>query len=115
MNCPPGKTIRKAYTAKLAGKTVRVGKSCVGYRVRSKSKVRIGPLQRGTLTTEGYHSVAPTEVRHEALSTAVEKYGPTPIFRKLNAVATLNKRSNPTKSKTFRRDRNWVKKLFMSN
>ena len=80
---------------------------------KSKSRVRIGPLRKGTLRKHGYSTSRTVASRHNALSKAVRSEGALPIFRKLNAVATLNKNRSPATSKKFLADRNWVKRTYM--
>ena len=60
---------------------------------------RIGPLKKGTLM--GYTAKGKTTTRRNTL-------------RKLNAVSVYTKRTAPKTSRTFRRDRNWVRKTFLS-
>ena len=71
----------------------------------------IGKLRKGDLTNIGYHASKTRTARHRALNKAVRKYGPLSTFRKLNAVMVYSKKSS--KSKTFKKDRNWIKKKFM--
>lgn len=71
----------------------------------------IGKLRKGDLITLGYHVSKTETARHRALNKAVRKYGPLSTFRKLNAVMIYSKESS--KSKTFKKDRNWIKKKFM--
>ena len=71
----------------------------------------IGPLKKGTLM--GYDTSKSMRTRRRTLRKVVAKSGPISTFRKLNAVATYTKRTAPARSKTFRRDRNWVRKTFM--
>jgi hypothetical protein len=73
----------------------------------------IGPLRSGDLTKFGYSSKASKTKRHSALARALHSYSPLTLFRKLQAVTTLNKRRSKGRSKTFRADRNWVRKTFM--
>ena len=73
----------------------------------------IGELQEGTLSKFGYSTKAKLTRRHSAIHKAVQSEGPLPIFRKLNAVATLTKRTSRKTSRRFLKDRNWVRKNFM--
>jgi hypothetical protein len=70
----------------------------------------IGKLKKGQLM--GYHATDRSTTRHRKLRKTVRKYGALSTFRKLNAIATLSKNTTP-KSKTFKADRNWIKKTFM--
>jgi hypothetical protein len=74
----------------------------------------IGPLHHGDLSKRGYSVKKGKTARHRALKKVVRDEGPLSTFRKLNAVATYTKNESPSKSKTFKRDRNWIKKTFMN-
>jgi len=69
-------------------------------------------LVRGTLRDLGYSIHLPERERREILKKAVKRYGGLSVFRKLNAVATLQKRTNPTIARKFKRDAEWVKRMF---
>jgi hypothetical protein len=112
-----GKILRKGYYATRRGKRVymrptpmvdrgETGKWTAVHKTRG-----IGPLKKGTLL--GYNSTASTTARRSTLKNVVRKYGPLSTFRKLNAVAIYTRRTAPSKSKTLKTDRNWVKKNFM--
>jgi len=73
----------------------------------------IGALKEGKLVKVGYSATKSKTARHGALKKAVKRYGALSTFRKLNAVATYTKRSSKGRSRTFKADRNWVKKSFM--
>jgi hypothetical protein len=73
----------------------------------------IGPLKKGDLSQYGYASDKPMEARHKAVAKAVKKYGPTPVFRKLNAIYVYNKNSDTVRSEKFKKDRDYVKKSFL--
>jgi hypothetical protein len=99
-------------------KTLRAGSSLIPDlgaigRLFSPSRPGIGPMKKGELTRYGYKSSAPRTVRRNALRKAVQTYGATSTFRKVNALETLTKNTAPSRSKTYRADRNWVRKTFM--
>ena len=73
----------------------------------------IGQLKQGALSRFGYSSTSKPESRHKSLRKAVRKYGPLSTFRKLQAISIYTKRTSKGKSKTYKADRNWVKKTFM--
>ena len=79
----------------------------------SKHGPGIGPLKEGSLTKFGYGPTKAPATRHRAIRKAVQSYGPLSTFRKLNAVAVYTKRTSRGKSKTYKADRNWVKRTFM--
>lgn len=75
----------------------------------------IGPLHHGDLTSRGYSASKSKTARRSALRRVVKAEGPLKAFRQLNAVAVYDKRSAPSKAKTFKADRNWVRKTFMKS
>lgn len=75
----------------------------------------IGTMRKGDLSSRGYSVAKGKTARHRALRKTVKALGPLSTFHKLNAVAVLTKRSSKGKSKTFKADRNWVKKTFMKS
>ena len=83
------------------------------FRQKHHSK-GIGMLEKGDLSKKGYSVKKGKTARHRALKKVVRAEGPLSTFRKLNAVSTYTKNTSPSKSKTFKRDRNWVKKTFMN-
>ena len=83
-------------------------------KVRSNKNV-IGPLKKNELVNLGYSTKKSAVARHRALNKSVKKYGALKTFRKLNAVATLNKNRAPSVSKVMLTDRNWVRKTHMKS
>lgn len=75
----------------------------------------IGSLKSGDLELFGYSHVATLSVeeRHRSLSAAVKQYGALTVWRKLNAISVLTRRTNPNVSAIFLEDRNWIKSTFM--
>lgn len=112
--CPPGKVLRRGYIATRKKKTFigRLLKRGTMYRVKDACVAGIGPLKKGELTATGYDATASASERHAAIAKAVGAYGRLSTLRKLNAVAVLTKRTSPTRAKTFKADRNWVKKTY---
>ena len=111
-----GKILRKGYYATRRGTKFYVRSSPMVDRGESgkwtavhKSR-GIGPLKKGTLL--GYSSSASIPTRRSTLKNVVRKYGPLSTFRKLNAVSIYTRRTAPSKSKTLKADRNWVKKTY---
>ena len=117
--CPAGQIARKGYTATRKRKTIlgRMFKRGTTYRVKSTcikdaNAPVIGELKTGSLTDLGYSTADSVTTRHASLTKAVKKYGHLSTFRKLNAASVLTKNTLPTKSKTMKSDRNWVKKTY---
>ena len=122
--CPPGKIRREGYTATRKkksfigrllkrGTTYRVKPTCVKDRGAKRiGPAVIGPLKKGDLTSKGYAATDSASQRHAALAQAVGAYGRLSTLRKLNAIAVLNKTTSPSRAKTFKTDRDWVKKTY---
>jgi hypothetical protein len=62
----------------------------------------------------GYAIDLPAANRQKALSKAVKRYGALSVFRKLNALAVLNKNRNKANAKVYKQDRDFVKSKFMA-
>jgi len=112
VKCSKGKKCGKACIPKKS-KCKKKSRSKRSYKKsRSRSKNVIGPLNKNKLRQYGYSTSLPVSERRASLRKAVKAYGWLSVFRKLNAVATLNKNRSPTSSKKFLADRNWIKKTF---
>jgi hypothetical protein len=137
--CPPGQIARKAYVRRLssiiakrgfkkhtrAGKTIRVypratstfvPASCVK-DLGKKGKLpegapKIGPLRKGELSKHGYSYKASETGRKDALRKAIGEFGALSTYRKLDAVAKLTERTNPTAAKIFKHDRDWIQTQY---
>jgi len=81
---------------------------------QTRRKGRIGTLKKGLLIKFGYQNVTQLslEQRHLALTKAIRVYGALSVFRKLNAVYVYNRKTNPSHSKIFKTDRDWVRLQF---
>ena len=131
-NCPPGMIRRKQYTRRYStavrnkgftvkrsnGKTYHVRPKASNMLVESsciknvgapgKGPKLFGPLRKGELAKHGYSFRRSEAERHAALKKAVNDYGATGVFRKLNAVAKLTKRASPKAANIFAKDREWI-------
>lgn len=116
--CPDGKIRRVGYTRRNG---VRVKSSCVkdmgavGRWQTVKRMAGIGPLKHGHLKNLGYDATTSANKRHQAIDKAVKRYGKVSTLRKLNAIATYTKRTNPSRSKTYRTDMHYVQKMKGGN
>ena len=111
-----GRTIRRrGYTTKrgVRVRASRVRDMGAPGKWAEKHGPGIGPLKEGRLVKVGYMATKSKTARHGALKKAVKRYGALSTFRKLNAASTYTKRTSKGHSKTFKADRNWVKKTFM--
>lgn len=136
--CPPGKVERRGYVRKFADDVIQRGytvKRATGkiYRVHPKKegvyvkpscvkdrglpgKVNpgqgVGALHRGELKKHGYVFEHSQESRHSALKKAVKEFGALGVFRKLDIVAKLSKRTVPAAARVFKADRDWIRREF---
>ena len=110
-----GRIRRKAYTTKRGVHVKSRMVRDMGARGKwsDTHSDGIGPLKKGELSKRGYSVTLSKPSRHRALRKTVRALGPLSTFRKLNAIATYTKRTSRGKSRTFKADRNWVKKTFM--
>lgn len=80
--------------------------------MESKTRIKIKHDEKHSLHTFGYSSKLKAADRREKLGKAVKKKGYLPIMRRVNAIAIVNRNRNPTASKKFRADVEWLKKKF---
>ena len=130
--CPDGYTYRKGYTRKLAQTILNEGYTVQRKRGRNqknqmytakprqaeitvppscaknKSNSGKGILRKGTLIKYGYSFKLADSQRHKALLSAIEAYGKTSVYNRLNTVAALAKKSQPNVASIFLKDRDWV-------
>jgi hypothetical protein len=133
--CPPGMILRapykrqfrntvrrEGYLRKVSGRTVRVHPTkagtlveatCIKDRGLPGKQMGFAPLRKGELIQFGYSFRLPDEARHKALQKAIKKFSPLGVFRKLDAVAKLSKRTVPEASRVFANDRDWVKQHYI--
>lgn len=136
VTCPEGMIMRKGYVRHFrntvrregyqqvrSGKVIRVKPiardiyvkpGCIKNRGKLGRGVEagespIGPLRQGELKKHGYSTDLPVVERHEALNKAMREFGALGVFRKLDAVAKLTKRTAPEASRKFTADRDWVR------
>lgn len=80
-----------------------------------KGKKLIGKLNKGTLSSLGYHANVSSSKRHLALKKAVKKYKYSTVVHKLNAVKILTKNTNPKISNIFGQDIKWLQSYSRNN
>lgn len=133
--CPQGYILRKGYTRKYRGsvaqsgftvrrkgklytvrpstRSIHVAASCIKDRglpgKGPSSGKSFAKLRKGDLIKYGYQYRLSDALRHRALKKAIDQYGATSVFHKLDAVAKLSKRTAPDASNIFSRDRSWVR------
>jgi Family of unknown function (DUF5771) len=125
--------IRSGYTVRRSRKTITVrrkdGKTYKYVRKASTSRVKpvpipdvgaagkgpkvIGPLKKGMLTQYGYHPVEAMSNRHKSLAQAISKgEKPLAVFRRLQAISILTKRTVPRASRIYKQDAGWVRRSY---
>lgn len=116
--CPIGKIRRSAYTRKsytrkdgTRVKKTRVASKCVRDLGKPGKGKKIFTLKKGGLTKYGYKLAHNYEKRTAALKKSLKEYSPTTLIRKLNALRTLHKNTNPYYARKLTRDMEWVRKL----
>lgn len=115
--CPAGTILREGYTrrayTKSNGTRVRatyVDAVCIEDRGNpGRGPSLIGPLEKGDLTSFGYHLSNSDRSRHIALGRVLEQDDARRVFRKLIALSTLQKNTNPRFSNVAYNDAYWVK------
>ncbi len=113
-----GKTcVNKSKKCSIKRKSpVKVKRSRKQSKKRSRKRSRNNeiniPLKKGELSKYGYKASYTAKVRRKALEKAIKSYGALSVYRKLNAVYVLNKNRSPSSSRSFLRDRNWVKSNY---
>ena len=93
-----------------------ISPKCIKSKTGKPHGKQLFVLEKGTLSKFGYSKINELTLtqRKEALKKALKILKPISVFKKLNAVATLNKNINPELSKTFKKDANWIKSNYMT-
>ena len=81
-----------------------------------KAKIIIPLSNSGILSVHGYSDVRDKSLlaRHRALGKVIRAgEPPLGLFRRLNVLMILFKRTDPKLSKIFKKDRDWVKEKYM--
>lgn len=107
---------RKAHWRYIRGMKIRVPAKKVKDmgapgKWRTKHGPGIGELESGKL--HGYATNKTKRTRRVILKKDVKRDGALKTMKRLNAISVYMKRTAPSKSKTAKIDRNWVKKTFL--
>lgn len=107
--CEPGKIERVGYTRKDRTKVEPVCIKDMGKP--GKGPALIKGLNKGELKKYGYENVKnmTEKSRHTALNKAVKEYGRLSVMRKLRAVATLKKNTDPKGAKIHLKDYRYLR------
>ena len=108
--CKKNEVVREGFIRTSRGKKIVVPPTCIKDRGSSGKGTPLFRLRKGTLSRFGYHNVLKLTKaeRQKALRKAIEKLKPLSVFRKLIAVATLNKKINPKLTRLLRDDAIWI-------
>lgn len=91
----------------------RQKKSKSPLRRQSAQRIDTSHLKKHSLTKHGYGANKSLYERHRALDIAVEKYGPTVVWKKLNLISVLNKNRSPKTANIFTKDKNWLRLKYL--
>lgn len=110
---------RKAYIARRRGKTIRVkaakiqDRGAPGRWQSVHGEPGIGPLGKDqALVKRGYSHKKSAKARHAALNKTVRAEGALSTLRKVNAIAVYNKRTAPSRARTYRSDVRYLQKKY---
>jgi hypothetical protein len=74
----------------------------------------MGKLRKGDLIKYGYQYRLSDRMRHAALQKAIAAYGALTVYHKLDAVTKLSVHMAPDASLIFKKDRDWVYRIYRS-
>ena len=116
-----GTIVRKAYTRKAYTRsdgTHVKATHVAATRIKDRGAPGKGPkvipaesLKKNKLSAFGYSVSKSSDERKSAIRKAAREYGTLSTFRKLNALHTLNKRTNPTAYARLTKDVDYARKL----
>jgi hypothetical protein len=69
-------------------------------------------VRKGALRKHGYSIKLSTSRRREVLRKAIQDYGALSVFRKLNAMVIVRKRTQPEAREIFEDDRDWLRENY---
>jgi hypothetical protein len=127
IECPTGYIMKEGYMregfTKKNGTKVRavlVKPTCIKKKglpkkfVPPKGKPGIGPLKQGELSSHGYSNVKSLNQskRRKFLNSAIGEHGSKMVLKKLSALKTLQKRTNPEAAQIFHNNSKWLRKKY---
>lgn len=92
---------RKGYVAERGD----LGKHGIGPKL-------IPIIEKGSLSKHGYSTKKSEVARRRALKKAIKEYGALSVYRKLKAMETLRKRTQPKAREVFASDAEWTRRNF---
>jgi hypothetical protein len=106
----------KSYSYFRPGGKTRVQATLIANLGKPGKGPKVIPVTRpGMLSAYGYSASKTPLARHRALTKAITQGAQKPlsVFHRLQAVATLSKRTMPTYARTYRYDRNYIGRKFL--
>lgn len=111
--CAKGEIVREGYRrSSKTGKQVWVSPTCIDKKGKGMKREQLIYIEPGRLSKYGYDEIENKSdiSRHMALRKAMQSgEKPLSVSRRLNALATLTKNTNPKLSRTFKEDSEWIK------
>lgn len=115
--CAKGEIVREGYLKRPSSRSSKKSKqwikpTCIKKRGKKGSKgKKLFVLKKGELSQFGYHNVHDLSMaeRHKALREAIQHEKPLSVYRKLVALSTLSRNTDPALSRTFKADSDWIK------
>lgn len=112
--CKKDELVKEGYLRKSkSGSKKWIKPTCVPARGRITKRDRTIYIEPGRLSKYGYDDVEQISdlARHKALKLAMKRgEKPLSVSRRLNALATLTKNTNPKLSGLFKDDSEWIKR-----
>ncbi len=110
--CSSKQILRQGYkrTSKK-GKSYMVPSTCITSKTGKPHGKQLFVIKSGILDKYGYYDIIhKTDLsRHRALSSAVKDIKPLSLYRRLNALALVNRNTNPDLARLFKSDAEWLK------
>lgn len=114
--CSKGEILREGFSRETKGKTIWVPPTCVPDTGKKGKGQQLFYLEPERLTKYGYDDIESKSdlARHRALSSAINNgEKPLSVMRRLIAIATMNKNTNPKLSELIRQDAEWLKQKYL--
>lgn len=112
---------RRTITVKVPKATFKRGSKLVERKVYTYERKDVGLpgkgpkmilVEKGKLSKYGYSIKKSEGTRREALKRAIKRYGALSVFRKLQAMVIVRKRTQPKAREIFEADRDWVRENY---
>ena len=102
------KSVRKIRTGPRGGRYYIYKGQRVQLPRSRRRGVTISIKHRGELRSLGYHTRSPARLRQIALNRAIQQYGRTPVFHKINALYVFSKNRYPDLARIYQKDKAYI-------